>query len=70
MQSQLCTTLMLSGIPAFVRSALLGMGLVVLLMGFLVPHIRVPLVIALLAAGIIIVLGYFAVRRAIGDTRN
>lgn len=61
---------MLSGIPTFVRSALLGMAVAVLLMGILVPHIRVPLVIALLVASIIIVLGYFAIRRALGDTRN
>ena len=54
----------------FVKSALLGMGIVALFMGVLLPHIRGALVIAFLAASVIIVLGYYVVRWALGDTRD
>lgn len=51
------------GIPLFVKSALLGMAVVALLMGLMVPPLRMALVVALMAASILIVVGYYAVRR-------
>ena len=59
---------MFFNVPVSVKSALLGMGLAALIMGILTPHIRGSLVVALIVASIIIILGYYVVRWAFGDS--
>lgn len=53
-------------LPTFVRSALLGMGVATLLMGVMFPSLTYALLISLLISGMIVVAGYYVVRRLLG----
>ena len=58
-----------SGIPLFLKSALFGMAVATLLMGLMVPPLRMSLVVSLMVASILIVVGYYTVRRVLGLRR-